>query len=54
MSENDHLVGHCGKILPRGELCFPSFEDDLCLDCPLNGWEFLEEIKEEERLLENE
>ena len=43
-------IGRCGKILQRDKLCYPPFEDDLCLSCPLNGWEFLEEIKEEERL----
>lgn len=39
---DDHVVGHCGKILPRGRLCYPSLCDDLCIGCRLNGHEFEE------------
>jgi len=53
MSE-DHLVGHCGKIIRVGEpLCFPRLEDDFCPGCPVNGREFLEEEGElEEEVIE--
>ena len=42
------VVGHCGKFLPRAKLCYPSMIDDLCPGCPLNGYEFEEELQEEE------
>ena len=45
---DDYLVGHCGKRLHRGAMCYPSLCDDLCVGCPLNGYEFSEEIREEE------
>lgn len=45
---DDYLVGHCGKILPRAKLCYPPMIDDFCPGCPLNGYEFEEELREEE------
>ena len=51
MSE-DHLVGHCGKILPRGRLCYPPMHDDFCPCCPLNGDEFEhEQIRDDDPVL---
>lgn len=43
-----NVVGHCGKFLPRGKLCYSPLCGDLCPGCPLNGYEFEEELREEE------
>ena len=45
---DEHLVGHCGKILPHGTLCYPPLCDDFCPGCPLNGYEFEREERERE------
>lgn len=47
MSE-DHLVGHCGTILPKFKFCYPSLIDDLCPGCPLNGYELAPEEEDPE------
>jgi len=46
-------IGRCGKILQRDKLCYPLFEDDFCLECPLNGWDSLIR-KAEEVFAQNE
>lgn len=47
-------IGTCGRQIG---VCFPDFEDDLCIGCPLNGWEDCmteDEIERERQDLEDE
>ena len=47
---SQRLVGTCGK--PITCMCYPLFEDDLCVGCQFNGWTEIETDREEELFTE--
>ena len=48
-------VGACGKKIDH--VCYPDFEDDLCVGCPFNGWTEIQaemELERDEEILRYE